>query len=391
VYFWVFLFFLSFHSNKETCFMKVSHLNSKLRQGFTLVELLVVIAIIGTLVGLLLPAVQSAREAARRMQCGNHQKQMGLGILNYELSNKGLPPGSKGVANSVSAAFGMSLNQGLHALILPYMEDANLANLWDKTKDWNAQPASVAQTVISYYLCPSSGGDQVLSDPILTKLNSLAASNYPYKTGGANNYLLNKGSTPYWAMSPQADSLAGVGPFMFNMVTKLAQVTDGTSKTIASGDGSSSKKFGVMNGAPGTYSTIDGAPGIAGGIPTNTAVATASTNPIGAIWVACQPASDALLSYVSLTTNCTAGNYAGSAIRLNQNPVVRNQYFIASATGLVDPTQGDTSNFRSDHPGSCLFLFLDGHVSSVADGVDHSVFRNATTRAGAETNSSVDQ
>jgi len=362
--------------------MKVSTLNSKLRQGFTLVELLVVIAIIGTLVGLLLPAVQSAREAARKMSCGNNQKQMGLGILNYELSNKGLPPGSKGVANSAAGAYGMSLNQGLHALILPYMEDTNLANLYDKTKDWNAQPSSVAQTVIGYYLCASSGGDQLLTDPILTKLNGMSSSSYPYKTGAATNYLLNKGSTPYWAMSPQADSLVGVGPFMLNMVTKLAQVTDGTTKTIAVGDGSSSKKFGVMNGAPGTYP-------LASGIPTNTAVATASSNPLGAIWIACQPASDALLTAVGLTTNCTGGNYAGTAIRLNQNPVVRNQAFLTS--GLVDPTQGDTSNFRSDHPGSVNFLFLDGHVAGVADGVDFTVLQAASTRAGAEANSSVDQ
>jgi len=376
------LFFLCFHSNKETCFMKVSHLNSKLRQGFTLVELLVVIAIIGTLVGLLLPAVQSAREAARKMSCGNNLKQMGLGILNYELSNKGLPPGSKGVANSASGAYGMSLNQGLHALILPYMEDTNLANLYDKTKDWNAQPTSVAQTVIGYYLCPSSAGDQLLTDPILTKLNGMSSSSYPYKTGAATNYLLNKGSTPYWAMSPQADSLVGVGPFMLNMVTKLAQVTDGTTKTIAVGDGSSSKKFGVMNGAPGTYSTINGVPGIASGIPTNTAVATASTNPLGALWIACQPASDALLTAVGLTTNCTGGNYAGTAIRLNQNPVVRNQAFLTS--GLVDTTQGDTSNFRSDHPGGVNFLFLDGHVVSIADGVDHTLLQASSTRAQAE-------
>jgi prepilin-type processing-associated H-X9-DG protein len=262
------------------------------------------------------------------------------------------------------------------------MEDTNLANLYDKTRDWNSQPLSVATSVISYYLCPSSAGETIITDPILTKLNGSSASTYPFKTGAATNYLLNKGSTPYWAMSPQADSLAGVGPFMLNMVTKLAQVTDGTTKTIAVGDGSSSKRFGVMNGAPGTYPLTNG-------IPTNTAVATASTNPNGAIWIACQPASDALLTAVGLTTNCTGGNYAGTAIRLNQNPVVRNQAFLTS--GLVDPTQGDTSNFRSDHPGGVNFLFLDGHVASVADGVDFAVLQAASTRAGAEASSNVDQ
>jgi prepilin-type processing-associated H-X9-DG protein len=191
-------------------------------------------------------------------------------------------------------------------------------------------------------------------------------------------------------MSPQADSLAGVGPFMLNMVTKLAQCTDGTTKTIAIGEGSHSKRFGVMNGAPGTYTTINNVPGLASGIPTNTAVAAAATNPLGAIWIACQPASDAVLTAVGLTTMCTGGNYAGSAIKLNQNPVVRNQYFVAG-TGYLDPAQGDTSNFRSDHPSSVLFLFLDGHVGSVSDGVDHTAFQGATTRSGQELNSQVDQ
>jgi prepilin-type processing-associated H-X9-DG protein len=102
------------------------------------------------------------------------------------------------------------------------------------------------------------------------------------------------------------------------------------------------------------------------------------------MWVACQPASDAVLTATG-KSNCVGGNYGGTAVKLNNNPVCRNQAFLTG--GLVDSTQGDTSNFRSDHTGSSNFLLGDGHVTSVSEGVDFIIYQAASTRAGGESSS----
>src|SRR5437899_539729 len=96
------------------------------RQGFTLIELLVVIAIIATLIALLLPAVQSAREAARRMQCSNNLKQIGLGLHNYESIASAFPPSNilAGTGNAVTWLNGFSV----HCRILPFMEQGMAFN-----------------------------------------------------------------------------------------------------------------------------------------------------------------------------------------------------------------------------------------------------------------------
>ena len=124
----------------------------RLRTAFTLVELLVVIAIIGILVALLLPAVQSAREAARRMQCSNNLKQISLAVLNYESSFKSLPPGGVTEGRCCQTKSGITWTIS----ILPYLEQQALFDQYDsEAANEDAVNAPVREARVATYLCPS--------------------------------------------------------------------------------------------------------------------------------------------------------------------------------------------------------------------------------------------
>jgi prepilin-type N-terminal cleavage/methylation domain-containing protein len=176
------------------------------RRGFTLIELLVVIAIIGIVMGLLLPAVQQAREAARRSQCKNNLHQMGVALHNYESTHGVFPPGVIGTNSGGPAPLQL---QTWPTLLLPYVEQAALYNAYNLNVRFDHPNNAVAVlTRLPVYLCPSQKGDPV-------------GGQY-----GAGHYAANAGVLP-----GQDDGLL----FPLSRTT-FRDIADGSSNTLAVGE-----------------------------------------------------------------------------------------------------------------------------------------------------------
>jgi len=130
-------------------------MKQKSKRGFTLVELLVVIAIIGILIGMLLPAVQQVREAARRTECMNNLRQIGLATISFHDAHEAFPPARTASSNQVLPLFVKNGPDSWFVRILPFIEQNNLYALWDLTDAYKNQPALAFATPVKTFLCPS--------------------------------------------------------------------------------------------------------------------------------------------------------------------------------------------------------------------------------------------
>jgi prepilin-type N-terminal cleavage/methylation domain-containing protein/prepilin-type processing-associated H-X9-DG protein len=295
----------------------------KLRIGFTLVELLAVIAIIGLLVGFLLPAVQAARESARRTQCSNNLRQIGIALQTYEGSSRSLPSGY--ISQFLSDGTDTGPGWGWAALLLNNLEENNLRGqlILDRPIEDPANAQTRVQAV-SVYLCPSDSVPPVWS--ALKEVDPIAA-----------NKICDVASANYVGMFGDAEpGIDGSGLFFRNSHVRFREVTDGTSHTIAVGERSH------LLGEATWIGSVTGAV---------LAPGAGDTDGIGAFEI--EHGSSMVLGH--------AGERKSPG----------------------DPTS-DVNQFYSQHPGGVSFVFADAHVAFLTMEMDYKVFKALATRAGGE-------
>ena len=304
-------------------------------RGFTLIELLVVIAIIAILIALLLPAVQQAREAARRTQCKNNLKQLGLAMHNYHDTYGSLP---------IADVNGASTPVSAHARLLPYIEQSSLYALVDFNVPYNHVNNTVARnTELQAFRCPS--------DP----------TTLPGSIGGRNNYYWNAGNVVVMYSAGAAGQPDTNGIVFHNRKIRFNDITDGLSNSAAmaeklTGDGNngiSSPKTDTFQ--PGTY-------------PNNANEATQHCNAVDVTDLSKQGYS----------------NVGGPWLQQYHSTNQYNHILAPNGRSCMFPPGRIATTSNSQHVGGVQILMCDGSVRFISENLDLNTWRNLGSINGGE-------
>ncbi len=328
------------------------------RRAFTIIELLVVIAIIGLLIALLLPAVQQARESARRAQCLNNLRQIGLALHNYLDANERFPPSFAIRENTVLT--GNNGSWSIHGRLLPYIELSMAANKVDLQVAWDAQLASgIPAMRIPTYLCPSEVNDMVRTQ---------SGSPYVYP----QNYGFNFGT---WLVWNPATNAGGDGAFFVNSRLDPKDFKDGLSNTLAAAEVKAfTPYFRNLSTDPGP--TVPATPADVAAL-----AATATQFKLGVTtndntghteW------ADGRVHHSGITTAFTPNTIVpylhtdGRTYDVDMNT-------LQEGKSLTQPTYAAVTA-RSYHLGMVNVLMMDGSARGVSNSVDLAAWRAAGTR-----------
>jgi len=305
------------------------------KSAFTLIELLVVIAIIAILVALLLPAVQQAREAARRSSCKNNMKQLGLALHNYHETHTRFPPGGIGWTFTATSTDPQVNVMGPLVLLLPYLEESAIYDQFNFSESY-ANPANVdlASNRISTYFCPSYAGNEMVSEHGYRGWNtstSKAITNYLGVAGYATTG--NRISVTSGTSFPGNRQ----GIFWPNSDTTMAKIKDGTSNTFIMGEFRPSIMSDIGWGTSGSCFDNRCSPWVRG---------------------------------ITLE-----GSGFIKTMRYGPNQIFPKTAYIDDWTALP---------FSSDHAGGVQMLNADGSVVFISDNIDINLWRYLGTRDGGE-------
>jgi prepilin-type N-terminal cleavage/methylation domain-containing protein len=357
----------------------------KIRQfcGFTLVELLVVIAIIGMLIALLLPAVQAAREAARRMQCTNHVKQLSLALHTYADAYSAFP--NDGWADNFNHAASPA-NLSVFTRLLPYVEQSALYAKFNFGLPYGTAPNTNAANSgnnalegnpsINYFKCPSNSGTEAPDGVSATNYVGIAAgtatkvaatshagragnANYEVKPSGAVNTLAAETTANRYAASYVSN-----GVITFDSTTTFGTLADGTSNVIVFGE---LTWAGVQEG--GKHVETNWAQGTK--VNYTAAVPGDPDDPDDAGTPA---ATSVNLHNVKVVSSVDAIKLASASAG---NKVINGGKSSTTATKVAFQNKSNVGSFGSNHTGSAVFGLGDGSVRVISDTIDNLIIERA--------------